>query len=207
MQTQYINELLDIPELEIHQLLSIHDDEVHIEAVPLDDKQICPCCASDQAVIRKGSNGMRTVRHLSVFEKKTYLHVPAIRMFCSRCEAGFVWAYHFVGPKQRYSRLFRSHTVEQALGSTAAHSARIQKAPASTIQHIHNEAVPPLCDALYEQVWEEASESFNEENAKKLDTLLNYSPLLRSVWEWKEALHNHVHENDLRCESHSGNTR
>ncbi len=116
MQTQYINEWLDIPELKIHQLLSIHDDEVHIEALPLDDKQICPCCDSDQAVIRKGSNGMRTVRHLSVFEKKTYLHVPIIHKFCSNCEAGFVWAYDFVGPKQRYSRLFRSHTVEQALG-------------------------------------------------------------------------------------------
>ncbi|QTH46737.1 ISL3 family transposase [Cohnella sp. LGH] len=159
MQTQYINEWLDIPELKIHQLLSIHDDEVHIEALPLDDKQICPCCDSDQAVIRKGSNGMRTVRHLSVFEKKTYLHVPTIRMFCSNCEAGFVWAYDFVGPKQRYSRLFRSHTVEQALGSTAAHGARIQQAPASTVQRMHNEAVPALCDALYKQVWEEAKET------------------------------------------------
>lgn len=158
MPTQYINELLDIPELKIHQLLSNHDDEVHIAAVPLDNKQICPCCASDQAIIRKGSNGMRIVRHLSVFEKKTYLHVPTIRLYCTRCEAGFVWLYDFVGPKQRYSKLFRSHTVEQVLGSTAAHGARMQKAPASTVQHMQNEAVPVLCDALYDQVWEAAKE-------------------------------------------------
>lgn len=156
MQTQYINELLNIPELKIHERLSIHNDEFHIEAVPLDNKQICPCCASDQGVIRKGSNGKRTVRHLSVFEKQTFLHVPAIRLYCTHCEAGFVWQYDFVGPKQRYSKLFRAYTVEQALGSTAAHSARMQQAPISTVQRMHNEAVPDVCDALYEQAWEEA---------------------------------------------------
>ncbi|MCU6711655.1 ISL3 family transposase [Paenibacillus sp. J5C_2022] len=159
MQTQYINELLNLPELKIHQILSIESDELHIEALPLSDRQCCPCCGSDQNVIRKGSNDMRTVRHLSVFEKKTYLHVPSIRMYCTRCEAGFVWAYEFVGSKQRYSRLFRSHTVEQALGSTAAHSARMQQAPASTVQRMHNEAVPAECERIYERVWEEAKET------------------------------------------------
>ncbi|MCU6713270.1 ISL3 family transposase, partial [Paenibacillus sp. J5C_2022] len=155
---QYINELLDIPELKFHQILSIDHDEVHIEAVPIEGKQSCPCCGSDQDVIRKGSNGMRTVRHLCVFEKKTYLHVPTIRLYCNHCDAGFVWLYDFVGSKQRYSRLFRSHTVEQALGSTAAHGARMQQTPASTVQRMHNEAVPALCDELYEEVWEEAKE-------------------------------------------------
>jgi transposase len=156
MQTQYINEMLNLPELRIHQILSIDADELHIEAVPLGDKQCCPCCGFDQAVIRKGRNDMRRVRHLPVFGKKTYLHVPSIRMYCTRCEAGFVWTYEFVGPKQRYSKLFRSHAVEQALGSTAAHSARMQQAPASTIQRIHHEAVPAECERIYAQVWEEA---------------------------------------------------
>ena len=159
MQTPYINEMLDLPELMIHQILSIDTDDIHIEAIPLGDKQCCPFCGSDRDVIRKGSNDTRTVRHLSVFEKRTYLHVSSIRMFCTRCEAGFVWAYAFVGPKQRYSRLFRSHTVEQALGSTAAHSARMQQAPASTVQRMHNEAVPAECERIYEHVWEEAKET------------------------------------------------
>lgn len=159
MQTQYINEMLNLPELKIHQILSIDVDELHIEAQPIDDKQCCPCCGSDQNVIRKGSNDMRTVRHLCVFEKKTYLHVPSIRMYCTRCEVGFVWTYEFVGSKQRYSRLFRSHTVEQALGSTAAHSARMQQAPASTVQRMHNEAVPVECERIYERVWGEAQET------------------------------------------------
>nr|AQQ75337.1 hypothetical protein [uncultured bacterium] len=48
MQTQYINEMLDLPELRIHQILSIDADELHIDAIPLGDKQSCPCCGSDQ---------------------------------------------------------------------------------------------------------------------------------------------------------------
>ena len=82
-------------------------------------------------------------------------------MYCTRCEVGFVWTYEFVGSKQRYSRLFRSHTVEQALGSTAAHSARMQQAPASTVQRMHNEAVPVECEQIYERVWKEAHETAN----------------------------------------------
>jgi transposase len=31
------------------------------------------------------------------------------------------------------------------------------------------------------------ADSLGEEGRKRLETLLNYSPLLRSVWEWKEA--------------------
>nr|WP_245719696.1 hypothetical protein [Paenibacillus tianmuensis] len=31
------------------------------------------------------------------------------------------------------------------------------------------------------------AESLGEESKKRLESLLNYSPLLRSVWEWKEA--------------------
>ena len=156
MQTQYINEMLNLPELEIRKMMSIEADELHIEAVPLSTKQCCPCCGSVQHVICKGQNKPRNVRHLPVFEKKTYLHVPSIRMLCTHCEVGFVWTYEFVGPKQRYSKLFRAHTVEQALGSTAAHSARMQQAPASTVQRMHNETVPTECERIYEQVWEEA---------------------------------------------------
>ncbi|MNP02436.1 Transposase [compost metagenome] len=156
MPTQYINEMLHLPELKIHQILHITSDELHIEALPVSDKQGCPCCGSDEHVIRKGSNGMRIVRHLPVFEKRTYLHVPSFRLFCTHCKAGFVWKYEFVGPKQRYTHLFRSHTVEQALGSTAAHSARMQQAPASTVGRMQNEAIPLESDWIYAQVWEEA---------------------------------------------------
>ncbi|WP_342436644.1 ISL3 family transposase [Paenibacillus sp. FSL L8-0436] len=161
MQIQYINEMLDIPELQVRQIRSMVADELHIEAIPRSYKQCCPLCKSDQNVIRKGSNGMRTVRHLPVFAKKTFLHVPSIRLSCTTCEAGFGWFYEFVGPKQRYSWLFRFHTFEQALGSTAAHSARMQQLPTSTVQRMHNEAVPVECERIEKHVWTEAKEMPN----------------------------------------------
>lgn len=85
--------------------------------------------------------------------------MPSIRMYCNRCEAGFVWAYEFVGPEERYSRIFRSHAVEQALGSTVAQSAHIGQAPISTVQSMHNEAIPAEVERLYEHVWEEFKEA------------------------------------------------
>lgn len=117
MHIQYINEMLDLPELTISQILFIGSDELHIEAFSVDYKQNCPCCTSDETFIRKGCNGMRKIRHLQVFEKKTYLCVPSIRLYSVNCRVGFVWAYDFVGPKQRYSHLFRSHVMEHALGA------------------------------------------------------------------------------------------
>ncbi|WP_240422249.1 transposase family protein, partial [Paenibacillus periandrae] len=77
-------------------------------------KQGCPICRSDETVSLKGSNGLRTVRHLPAFEKKVILLVPSTRMHCSQCEVGFVWMYEFVGPKRRYSHLFRERAVQQA---------------------------------------------------------------------------------------------
>jgi hypothetical protein len=61
-----------------------------------------------------------------------------------RVKISFVWTttYGFVGPKQQYSRAFRSQTAEQTRGSMAAHSARIQEAPSSTVQWMHQEAIP-----------------------------------------------------------------
>lgn len=37
MQTQF-NEMLNLPELKIHQILSIEADELHIEVAPLSDR-------------------------------------------------------------------------------------------------------------------------------------------------------------------------
>lgn len=67
MQTQYINEMLDLPELEIHQILSIDAGEVHIEAVPLGDKQCCPCCGSGPGF---DSNHLKVGTHPGAVDNK-----------------------------------------------------------------------------------------------------------------------------------------
>ena len=63
------------------------------------------------------------------------------------------WTYEFVGHKQRYSKLFLSLAVEQALGSTAAHSARMQQAPTSTVQRLHQEAGPQISEQMQAKAW------------------------------------------------------
>lgn len=63
----------------------------------------------------------------------------------------FVWAYDFVNAKQRYSNRFRSRVVEQALDSTVSHSARMQQAPISTVQDMHNQAMPMISEQLADQ--------------------------------------------------------
>lgn len=156
MPLQYINELLQLPELQLHTIISMDSREVHFEASPLAYLQACPVCESKQHVKRDGRNRPRRIRHLSVFGKKSYLHIPSIRLACTRCQISFVWNYDFVGPKQRYSLAFRAETVAHALGSTAAHSARMQEAPASTVQRMHQDALPIECERLTKQAWLQA---------------------------------------------------
>ncbi|MEK5400353.1 transposase family protein [Paenibacillus sp. FSL K6-2859] len=55
---------------------------------------------------RDGRNKSRKIRHVSIFGKKCFLHIPSLRLACSRCKIGFVWSYAWVGPKEQYSRLF-----------------------------------------------------------------------------------------------------
>lgn len=159
MPLKYINELLGLPELQLHQIVSMDTQEVHLEASPVVYKQSCPICHSTQDVKRDGRNKPRKVRHLSIFGRKSYLHVPSLRLACTCCRISFVWTYDFVGPKQRYSRAFRVQTVEQALGSTAAHSARMQEAPASTVQRMHQDALPAESKRLVDQAWREAHDT------------------------------------------------
>lgn len=161
MQNQYIKEMLDLPELQIHHILPFHADEVHIEVSPVAKSQCCPLCQSDEFVTRKGKNRPRLIRHLPAFGKKVVLVVPSIRMNCSSCEFGFVWEYDFVGPKKRYSHPFREQAAEQAFGSTAAHSAQMQQAPASTVQRMHNDAVPVESERLSTLAWKQANERSN----------------------------------------------
>ena len=159
MPLQYINEMLGLPELQLHSIVSKDLKEIHLEASPVAYKQPCPLCDSEKDVKRDGRNKPRKIRHLSVFGRKCYLYVPSFRLACSRCGISFVWAYEFVGPKQRYSHLFRLQTVEQAFGSTAAHSARMQETPASTVQRMHQEALPTASKHLEERAWREAKDN------------------------------------------------
>lgn len=61
--------------------------------------------------------------------------------------------YEFVGSKQRYSKFFRSQTVERVLSSTAVRSARMQQTPISTILRFHHEATSEMSNQVQKQAW------------------------------------------------------
>ncbi len=51
MPLQYINELLELPEQQLHNVLSINTTEVHLDASPVAYKQPCSICCFEQSVI------------------------------------------------------------------------------------------------------------------------------------------------------------
>lgn len=104
MYNQYIEKLLRMPEVKLQTVEIETNQEVYLLVRPVAYVQPCSLCQSIQSVIRKGTNEIRTIRHLSCFEVQVYLRVPAIRMFCKNYECGFVWQYTFVEPKKGVNR-------------------------------------------------------------------------------------------------------
>ncbi|WP_342481784.1 transposase family protein [Paenibacillus sp. FSL L8-0340] len=106
MPIQYINELLGLPELQLHSVVSIHETEVHLEASPVAYKQACPLCRSEEAVKRDGRNTPRKIRHVSIFGKKCFLHIPSLRLACSRCNIGLFGLIRVLAPRNNTVVLF-----------------------------------------------------------------------------------------------------
>ncbi|MEK4474923.1 hypothetical protein NSQ91_17020 [Paenibacillus sp. FSL R7-0048] len=79
MPIQYINELLGLPELQHHSVVSIHETEVHLEASLVAYKQACPLCHSEEVIKRDGRNTSSKIRHFSIFGKKCFLHAWPVR--------------------------------------------------------------------------------------------------------------------------------
>ncbi|MEK5318495.1 transposase [Paenibacillus sp. FSL L8-0644] len=53
---------------------------------------------------------------------------------------------------------FGSQTVHQTLGSTVAHSARVQEAPASMVQRMYQKALPAENERLLQLAWKQAKD-------------------------------------------------
>lgn len=122
-------------------------------------KQPCPICHCERSVTRDGHNNPRKIRHLSIFGRKSYVHVPSLRLACTRCRISYVWTYSFVGPKQRYSRAFRSQTVEQAL-----------VAPRQLIALECKECLPVRCSRCIKKHFQLKASAFPSKLGAKLKT-------------------------------------
>lgn len=134
MHSHSIKDLWDLPQLKITATEKI-DQQIFIDVMPIELKQSCLVCKSNQT-IRRGISYRRTVRHLDAFGCRVYLKLPAIRLSCKACTASFVWHYAFVAPKKRYTKAFEATLPKQAIGATITHTARVTGTPATTVARI-----------------------------------------------------------------------
>lgn len=134
MHSQFSSILLDLPELNIGQIQK-QNQEIFIHASPTEYTQPCPTCSSDQT-IRKGIAYTRKIRHLSAFDQRVFLLLPAIRLSCCDCHASFVWQYECVAPKKRYTKAFEASLPKHVVGSTVKHASKVTETPASTVERV-----------------------------------------------------------------------
>jgi hypothetical protein len=77
MQNQYIKEMLDLPELQINQILSIGVDEIHIETTPVAHKQSCPLI-----VLPLNTSHHEIGRPVRIFPNTAFLDSRVIHCSC-----------------------------------------------------------------------------------------------------------------------------
>ena len=123
MHLQNINNLLNLQDVVITKSPEKIGETWIFELKPSLHIQSCPCCHSHH-VIRKGSNGYRYIRHLPLFDCKTQLKVPKIRMQCKECHANFSWNYWFVQEKSRFTNALKAKVGNDTIGSTVTHTAQ-----------------------------------------------------------------------------------
>lgn len=156
MHNQYTDLLLDLPEVHALQVMEMDRQTIHIEVSPIDYTQECPTCRSAHAVIRKGSNRIRKIRHRSLCSKQVYILAPAIRLFCNTCHCGFVWQYAFVASGKRYSTAFEQQAIRTATAATVQQSANIHELPSTTLQTKYQQWLLVESERLQENVWQDA---------------------------------------------------
>lgn len=156
MPFQYINELLNLPEVNIINI-EIEENHATIELTPVNRVQDCPCCHST-SVIRNGVPYKRDVHHLAAFDKSVYLRIPAINLACKACGATYTWEYSFVEPKKKYTKAYAAYLARQTYGATVAHTSREQQVPYSTMERIFKCDLHVKSADIQEQVYQGALE-------------------------------------------------
>jgi len=131
------------------------ESRVIFKVEPVDGKQSCPCCRSHQ-VIRNGKDGYRRIRHLDIAGKECLIEAPRIRLKCKSCEATYAYQYEFVRGKQQYTKAYKAHLYELAIGSTVNHASEIARMPYSSVERFFKEVVLDLCPKTKEQAQSQA---------------------------------------------------
>lgn len=149
MHIQNINKLLNLQDINIVKISDVFENTVEIILEPLNYIQNCPCCNSNNNVIKKGKSGYRKVRHLSLWSNKTILLVPKIRLYCNKCSLNYTFEYEFIKGKSRYTNQYKDNIASAVVGSTVAHASEFSGTPYSTVERIFknylDDIKPQIC--------------------------------------------------------------
>jgi transposase len=99
-------------------------------------------------VIRRGSAGIRKIKHLSIFQNKVILKVPKIRMSCKDCGSSFTWQYAFVTGKSYYTNEFKEFITTKVPGATVIHYGKTLGISYSTVEIIYKNYIDCIVPEL-----------------------------------------------------------
>jgi len=109
-----LSQLLDLPGIRMtHFAIEQENEEKHLHLFceHKHDMAVCPRC---QQVMAGGYDHKdRCVRHLDIWEMKTYVHFPQRRFDCTVCGKPFTENLEWLDPKRRQTRRYEAHIYER----------------------------------------------------------------------------------------------
>ena len=158
MHLHDINTLLNLQGVLVTHITEPVENTVYITLEPIDLHQPCPVCGNNHT-IRRGKSRPRHVRHLNLFENRTILILPTIRLTCKDCGSNFTWEYSFVKPKSRYTNAFKRKLAKSIHGGTVKHSVKIFNLPYTSGERFIKEALSAMIPMVQNQVLDAATNS------------------------------------------------
>lgn len=151
MHLQDITNILGLQGIVVTKFIYGQEGTVYLTIEPTEHIQTCPYCNSSD-VIRRGSNGHRRIRYLPIFQYKTIIKTPKIRMSCNNCHASFTLEYSFVTGKSRYTDVYKEYISKKVPGATVIHCSQTLDIPYSTVEKIYKDYIDYSTPILQERV-------------------------------------------------------
>jgi len=114
-----LTELLGIASLVVRMYAVRREGEhevLHLWCAHRDEIAVCTHCGSLSTAVHQEEQ--RCIRHLDVWEKRTFLHFMARRFQCEHCGRTFAEELPFVDSHRRQTTAFERHVYQSCLGGT-----------------------------------------------------------------------------------------
>lgn len=95
---------------------------------------VCPQCARIATTVHDSEE--RCVRHLDIWGKVTFVHFPARRFYCDKCQKPFTEGLTWVEEKRRQTQAFELYIYERCK--------QADKASVAASEHLHPETVKAI---------------------------------------------------------------